>query len=164
MFNQHCSLEMQKHAVSLALLGTECAVVLRLHLLISYRQHLIVTTVDISNLVNPLFYKVRPRWRRKAPQEACCTPPPSCAGWQAPWPEVNISPKINISSRPLKMALHGTPGTPCPWCPWIVIFLHGPKKKAIFLHMVVIFLHGPKKNAFFMHNWKRNSLNLHCIT
>ena len=67
-------------------------------------------------------------------------------------PEVNISPKINISSRPLKMALHGTPGTPCPWCPWIVIFLHGPKKKAIFLHMVVIFLHGPKKNAFFMHN------------
>ena len=79
-------------------------------------------------------------------------------------PEVNIYPKINISSRPLKMALHGTPGTPCPWCPWIVIFLHGPKKKAIFLHMVVIFLHGPKKNAFFMHNWKRSSLNLHCIT
>ena len=86
MFNQHCSLEMQKHAVSLALLGTECAVVLRLHLLIWYRQHLNVTTVDISNLVNPLFYKVRPRWRRKAPQEACCTPPPSCAGWRAPWP------------------------------------------------------------------------------
>ena len=26
------------------------------------------------------------------------------------------------------------------------------QKKAIFLHMVVIFLHGPKENAFFMHN------------
>jgi len=70
---------------------------------------------------------------------------------EASCPEVNISPKINISSRPLKMALHGTPGTPCPWCPWIVIFLHGPKKKAIFLHMVVIFLHGTPKKAFFMH-------------
>ena len=37
--------------------------------------------------------------------------------------EVYISPKINISSRTPKMALHETPGTPCPW---IVIFLHGP--------------------------------------
>ena len=45
--------------------------------------------------------------------------------------EVNISPKINISSRPLKMALHGTPGTPCPW---IVIFLHGPKKGNFSAH------------------------------
>ena len=43
--------------------------------------------------------------------------------------EVNISPKINISSRTPKMALHETPRTPCPW---IVIFLHGPKKRQFF--------------------------------
>ena len=63
--------------------------------------------------------------------------------------EVNISPKMNISAHTPKMALHENPAPPGSW---IVIFLHGPKKKAIFLHMVVIFLHGPKKNAFFMHN------------
>ena len=44
-------------------------------------------------------------------------------------PEVNISPKINISSQTPKMALHETPGTPCPW---IVIFLHGPQKRQFF--------------------------------
>ena len=60
--------------------------------------------------------------------------------------EVNISPKINISSRPLKMALHGTPGTPCPW---IVIFLHGPKKGNFSAHGSNISARTPQKSVFF---------------
>ena len=60
--------------------------------------------------------------------------------------EVNISPKLNISAHTPKMALHENPAPPGSW---IVIFLHGPKKKAIFLHIVVIFLHGTPKKAFF---------------
>ena len=60
--------------------------------------------------------------------------------------EVNISPKINISSRDSRDTLSLDSN----------ISARTPKK--------AIFLHGTPKKAFFMHNWIRNSLNLHCIT
>ena len=43
--------------------------------------------------------------------------------------EVYISPKINISARTLKMALHKNPVM---HCDRVVIFLHGSQKKACF--------------------------------
>ena len=45
--------------------------------------------------------------------------------------EVYISPKINISARTLKMALHKNPVM---HCDRVVIFLHGSQKKAFSLH------------------------------
>ena len=41
-------------------------------------------------------------------------------------PEVYISPKINISARTLKMALHKNPVM---HCDRVVIFLHGSQKR-----------------------------------
>ena len=46
-------------------------------------------------------------------------------------PEVYISPKINISARTLKMALHKNPVM---HCDRVVIFLHGSQIKAFSLH------------------------------
>ena len=60
--------------------------------------------------------------------------------------EVNISPKINISSRTPKM--YETPGTPCPW---IVIFLHGPKKGNFSAPGSNISART-KKKCLYMHN------------
>ena len=43
--------------------------------------------------------------------------------------EVYISPKINISARTLKMAMHKNPVM---HCDRVVIFLHGSQKKGVF--------------------------------
>jgi len=46
--------------------------------------------------------------------------------------EVYISPKINISARTLKMALHKNLVM---HCDRVVIYLHGSQKEAFFLHI-----------------------------